>query len=90
MCVFVGVMFLWVVVCVRVPVRVCVCVCVCVCPRWTCLFVHSLNRSTGRFVRGKLVYWSLNRVNEETSQAEGTEERGEERGEEGRRGGEEE
>lgn len=38
-----------------------------------CLFVCNLNGGTGRFARGKLVYWSLNRVNEERSQPEGRE-----------------
>ncbi len=44
------------------------------------MFVRSLNGGTGRFARGKLVYWSLNRVNEERSQPEGREE--EEKGKE--------
>lgn len=39
-----------------------------------CLFVCNLNEGTGRFARGKLVNWSLNRVNEERSQPEGREE----------------
>ncbi|KAG8006041.1 hypothetical protein GBF38_005165 [Nibea albiflora] len=39
----------------------------------------SLNGGTGRFARHKLVYWSLNRVNEERSQLEGREETRKER-----------
>ena len=61
-------------VCVCVCMLTNVCVCVCVCSAHAlCLFVCSLNGGAGRFVRGKLVYWSLNRVNEETSQPEGEE-----------------
>lgn len=35
-----------------------------------CLFVRTLNGGTGRFVSCKLVYWSPNKVNEETSHTE--------------------
>lgn len=64
----------------------CVCACVCLlCMCALCLFVCNLNRGTERFARGKLVYWSLNRVNEERSQPGGREE---ERRQQGIRGGE--
>ncbi len=66
---------------VRVGSCLCVCMCACgscvcmrVCVCVLCLFVRSLNGGTGRFARGTLVYWSLNRVNEERSQPEGKEE----------------
>lgn len=36
-----------------------------------CLFVGSLYGGTGRFARGKLVYWSLNRVNEDRESTRG-------------------
>lgn len=36
-----------------------------------CLFVGSLYGGTGRFARGKLVYWSLNRVNEDGESTRG-------------------
>lgn len=50
-------------------------VCICVFVVYVCsLFVCNLNRGTKRFARGKLVYWSLNRVNEERSQPGGMEE----------------
>lgn len=48
-----------------------------------CLFVPTLNEGNARFVRHKLVYWSLNRVNEERSQTQGREE--EKQGDEERR-----
>lgn len=68
-CTFKGVMFVpvhvWC-VCVRIRKRVCAF-------HAPCLFVHSLNGGTGRFARCLLVYWSLNRVNDERSQAEGRE-----------------
>lgn len=66
--------FLFVSLCVRaclcVDLWFCGCVCVlCMCA--LCLFVGSLYGGTGRFARSKLVYWSLNRVNEDGESTKG-------------------
>lgn len=47
-------MSVWVLVCVDARLHL-------------CLFGCRLNEGTGRFVRGKLVYWPPNRLNEEES-----------------------
>lgn len=67
---------IWVLVCVSVCVHVYVWTCgfvgVCVLRMCAlCLFVGSLYGGTGRFARGKLVYWSLNRVNEDGESTRG-------------------